>query len=367
MISIERVSKRYGDFVAVHESSLEIRAAEFFSLLGPSGCGKTTMLRMIAGFEEATTGVLRIDGADMAGVPPYRRAVNTVFQSYALFPHLSVFENVAFGPRVRGTEPARLEQRVREMLEIVQLEELAKRRPHQLSGGQRQRVALARALVNDPKALLLDEPLSALDAELRRQMQLELKRIQREVGISFVFVTHDQEEALTLSDRLAVMRAGQLEQVGTPEEIYGEPRSAFVARFIGSANLLPVTVERAAGGRATVVLPGGRRAEAPAGARELRPGSAALLMVRPERIGVGGEEPGPGRAGVPATCTDLVFQGAQLRCALRDAFGAELVAHIEPARARQGVKPGMELWASWPLDAARLLPPDPSPENAREP
>jgi len=356
MISIERVSKRYGDFVAVHETSFEIRAAEFFSMLGPSGCGKTTMLRMIAGFEEVTTGVLRLDGVDMVGVPPYRRPVNTVFQNYALFPHLSVFDNVAFGPRIRGAEPAQLDRRVREMLDVVRLGDFAKRKPHQLSGGQRQRVALARALVNDPKALLLDEPLSALDAELRRRMQLELKRIQRDIGITFVFVTHDQEEALTMSDRIAVMRTGHLEQVGTPEEIYDAPQSAFVARFIGSANLIPVTVERTAGGRATVALPGGRRAEALTGGVELPAGSPALLMVRPERLHVGVGEPGPGRVGLPMTCTDLVFQGAQLRCALRDAYGPELVAHIEADEPREGVAPGAQLWVSWPIEAGRVIP-----------
>jgi spermidine/putrescine transport system ATP-binding protein len=360
MISIERVSKRYGDFVAVHETSFEIRAAEFFSMLGPSGCGKTTMLRMIAGFEEVSSGVLKLDGVDMVGVPPYRRAVNTVFQNYALFPHLSVFDNVAFGPRIRGMDDSQLEGKVRQMLEIVRLGDFAKRKPHQLSGGQRQRVALARALVNDPKALLLDEPLSALDAELRRQMQLELKRIQRDIGITFVFVTHDQEEALTMSDRIAVMRTGHLEQVGTPEQIYDEPQSAFVARFIGSANLMPVTVERAGGGRATVVLPGGRRADAPTGGREFAPGSAALLMVRPERLHVGAAEPGPGRDGLPVTCTDLVFQGAQLRCAMCDPLGAGIVAHIEADEPRQGVTPGAALWVSWPANAARLIPPEPA-------
>jgi spermidine/putrescine transport system ATP-binding protein len=356
MISIERVSKRYGDFVAVHEASFEIGAAEFFSMLGPSGCGKTTMLRMIAGFEDVSSGVLRLDGQDMVGVPPYRRAVNTVFQNYALFPHLSVFDNVAFGPRIRGFEPAQLERRIREMLDVVQLADFAKRMPHQLSGGQRQRVALARALVNDPKALLLDEPLSALDAELRRQMQLELKRIQRDIGITFVFVTHDQEEALTMSDRMAVMRTGHLEQVGTPEEIYDAPSSAFVARFIGSANLIQVRVERTAGERASLMLPGERRAEAPTLGRAFAAGSAALLMVRPERIRIGPDEPAAGCVGLPVTCTDLVFQGAQLRCAVRDPAGDELVVQLEANGARQGVAPGAALWVSWAPEASRLLP-----------
>ena len=357
MISIERVSKRYGDFVAVHETSFEIGAAEFFSMLGPSGCGKTTMLRMIAGFEEVSSGVLKLDGVDMVGVPPYRRAVNTVFQSYALFPHLSVFDNVAFGPRIRGAETSQLERRVREMLDVVRLGDFSKRKPHQLSGGQRQRVALARALIRRPKVLLLDEPLSARDKKLREPTQFELMDRQYKVGITFVFVTHDQEEALTMSDRIAVMRTGHLEQVGTPEEIYDKPDSPFVARFIGNANLIEVKIERAAGERATVVLPGGRRAEAPTGGREFAAGGTALLMVRPERLHVGPHEPGPGHAGLPVTCTDLVFQGAQLRCALT-AGGIELVAQLESDEPRHGVAPGAALWVTWPVDGSRLLAPD---------
>jgi spermidine/putrescine transport system ATP-binding protein len=356
VISVERVSKRYGDFVAVHEASFEIRRGEFFSMLGPSGCGKTTMLRMIAGFEAVTSGVLRLDGVDVVGVPPYRRAVNTVFQNYALFPHLSVFDNVAFGPRIRSMERGQLERRVGEMLEVVRLADLAARMPSQLSGGQRQRVALARALVNEPKALLLDEPLSALDAGLRRQMQIELKRIQREVGISFVFVTHDQEEALTMSDRIAVMSQGWLEQVGTPEEIYEEPATAFVARFIGSANLIPVTVERTVGGRAVLQLPGGRRGEAVARGIRFDDGAQALLMIRPEHLDVDSQEPPAGRMGLPVTCIDNIFQGAVRRLALRDPAGGELIDYLEVSRPQPGVTPGAALWVSWDPDAARLLP-----------
>ncbi len=358
VISVEQVSKRYGDSVAVHDVSFEIRRGEFFSMLGPSGCGKTTMLRMIAGFEEVTSGSLKLDGVDVVGVPPYRRSVNTVFQNYALFPHLSVFDNVAFGPRIRSLARGQLEKRVAEMLDVVRLGDFAKRMPSQLSGGQRQRVALARALVNDPSALLLDEPLSALDAELRRQMQIELKRIQRDVGITFVFVTHDQEEALTMSDRIAVMSKGRLEQIGTPEEIYDEPSSAFVARFIGSANLIPVVVERSASGRATLRLPGGRVGEAATGGRTFAPGADALLMIRPERLEVGPNEPPPERLGLPVTCTDLVFQGAVLRCALRDQAGGELIDYLEASRQQPGVRPGASLWVSWERDAARLLHPD---------
>jgi len=359
VISLERVHKRYGDFVAVHEASFDIQRGEFFSMLGPSGCGKTTLLRMIAGFEDVTSGVLRLDGQNMAGVPPYRRHVNTVFQNYALFPHLSVFDNVAFGPRIAGKgEKGDVERRVREMLDVVRLGDFAARKPSQLSGGQRQRVALARALVNGPSALLLDEPLSALDLELRRQMQLELKRIQRDVGITFVFVTHDQEEALTMSDRIAVMRKGRLEQVGTPEEIYDTPASAFVARFIGSANLIPVTIEKTIDGRAIVLMPGGVRGEAPTCGQTFADGADALLMIRPERLEIAATEPGPGLLGLPVTVTDLVFQGPVRRCALKDPAGGELIDYLEASRALSGVAPGASLWASWDPEASRLLHPD---------
>ncbi len=358
VITALHVSKRYGDFVAVQDVSFEIRRGEFFSMLGPSGCGKTTMLRMIAGFEDVSSGSLKLDGVEQVGVPPYRRAVNTVFQNYALFPHLSVFDNVAFGPRIRQLDRAQLERRVREMLEVVRLADFAKRMPSQLSGGQRQRVALARALVNNPRALLLDEPLSALDAELRRQMQIELKRIQRDVGITFVFVTHDQEEALTMSDRIAVMSKGRLEQVGTPEQIYDEPTTAFVARFIGSANLIPVVVERATDGLATLRLPGVRLGEAATGGRSFESGAPARLMIRPERLEVAPQEPPPDRLGLPVTCTDLVFQGALLRCALRDQTGGELIDYLEASRQQPGVVPGAALWVSWERDAARLLHPE---------
>jgi spermidine/putrescine transport system ATP-binding protein len=366
VISVEHVSKRYGDFVAVDDVSFEIARGEFFSMLGPSGCGKTTMLRMIAGFEEVTSGVLRLEGVDVVGVPPYRRSVNTVFQNYALFPHLSVFDNVAFGPRIRQVQAQEVERRVRGMLDVVRLGDFAGRKPNQLSGGQRQRVALARALVNGPSALLLDEPLSALDLELRRQMQIELKRIQRDVGITFVFVTHDQEEALTMSDRIAVMRAGRLEQVGTPEEIYDAPESAFVARFIGSANLIPVTVESTAGGRATLRLPGGVRADAATDGRSFAAGAPALLMIRPERLEIGPSEPPAGQQGLPVTCTDLVFQGAVRRCALRDPAGGELIDYLEASQIQPGVRPGAALWVRWHPDAARLLHPDGSapPDSA---
>jgi spermidine/putrescine transport system ATP-binding protein len=360
VIEIDHVSKRYGDFVAVHEASFDIGRGEFFSMLGPSGCGKTTMLRMIAGFEEVTSGQLRLDGQNVVGVPPYKRPVNTVFQNYALFPHLTVFDNVAFGPRLRSVNGTALDKRVREMLDVVRLGDFANRKPSQLSGGQRQRVALARALVNHPSALLLDEPLSALDLELRRKMQIELKRIQRDVGITFVFVTHDQEEALTMSDRIAVMRTGQLEQVGTPEEIYDTPSTAFVARFIGSANMIPVTVEANYGDRAQLKLPGARACDVPTAGRSFPAGEEALLMVRPEDLKLDTTAPTDSNTGgLPVTLTDMVFQGAVVRCSLLDAESNELVIYLEEDEQRPEFRPGASLWLHWRYDAARLLHRDP--------
>ncbi|HEX5094479.1 MAG TPA: spermidine/putrescine ABC transporter ATP-binding protein, partial [Acidimicrobiia bacterium] len=252
VIELERVHKRFGNFVAVHDANFSIARGEFFAMLGPSGCGKTTTLRMIAGFEAPTSGVVRLDGQDVSHVPPYKRNVNTVFQQYALFPHMSVWDNVAFGPRSHKMGKAEMRTRVGDMLDIVRLADFSHRKPSQLSGGQQQRVALARALINYPSALLLDEPLAALDLKLRQAMQIELKRIQREVGITFVFVTHDQEEALTMSDRIAVMSDGLVEQIGSPREIYDAPATVFVAGFIGSANLFRSTVSAVNGTTADV-------------------------------------------------------------------------------------------------------------------
>ncbi len=242
-IRFDGVTKRFGDAVAVDDLELTIDQNEFFSLLGPSGCGKTTTLRMVAGFEQPTEGAVYLDGEPVQDVPPYHRNVNTVFQSYALFDHLDISENVAFGLRRRKVDDGEVKTRVAEALELVQLTGREKSRPNQLSGGQKQRVALARALVNRPAVLLLDEPLGALDLKLRKQMQVELKQIQREVGITFLYVTHDQEEALAMSDRIAVMDAGRVQQCGPPEEIYESPKKTFVAEFIGVSNLLPANVE----------------------------------------------------------------------------------------------------------------------------
>ena len=241
-VRLDRVTKRFGDFTAVDDLSLEIKQGEFFSLLGPSGCGKTTTLRMIGGFEEVTDGTVYLGDQDVTDLPPFKRDANTVFQNYALFPHLSVFENIAFGLRRRKVPDGEIRGQVAAMLKLVELPGYEQRKPTQLSGGQQQRVALARALINHPRVLLLDEPLGALDLKLRKQMQVELKGIQSEIGITFIFVTHDQEEAMTMSDRIAVMRQGKIEQLGAPEELYERPQTEFVAGFLGVSNLLDAEV-----------------------------------------------------------------------------------------------------------------------------
>ena len=289
-VRLERVSKRFDGTLAVDDLSLEIETGSFFAMLGPSGCGKTTTLRMIGGFEEPSSGTVYLGDQDVTGLPPHKRDVNTVFQSYALFPHLSIFDNVAFGLRRRGVGGGEVRERVGEALGLVDLAGFDKRKPGQLSGGQQQRVALARALVNHPRVLLLDEPLGALDLKLRKQMQLELKRIQHEVGITFVHVTHDQEEAMTMADRIAVMRDGRIEQLGTPTELYDTPRTAFVAGFLGVSNLLQAEVT----GPDRVRVGGGSELRVTALAGES--GNVAV-GIRPEKIsfGAGGENRLPGR------------------------------------------------------------------------
>src|SRR5690348_488084 len=281
-VKLVDVVKRFGETVAVDHIDLEVRDGEFFSLLGPSGCGKTTTLRMIGGFEEPTSGLIELQGQDVTWLPPYRRNVNTVFQNYALFPHLSIFENVAFGLRRRGVKGAEVRQRVTEMLELVELPGYEKRKPNQISGGQAQRVALARALINRPAVLLLDEPLGALDLKLRKQMQVELKRIQQEVGITFIYVTHDQEEAMTMSDRIAVMNKGRYEQLGDPEVLYERPTTRFVAGFLGVSNLLPATVVGRDGAYASVKLRDDTAIRVPSA---LVDGQTTVnIGVRPEKI-----------------------------------------------------------------------------------
>ena len=296
-VRLERVSKHFGDLVAVRDLDLDIGSGEFFTLLGPSGCGKTTTLRMIAGFEQPTAGRVLIEGADVAGLPSYKRPTNTVFQSYALFPHLSVKDNVAFGLRRKRVPKDEIKRRVDGELERVGLAAEINRRPNQLSGGQQQRVALARALVNLPKVLLLDEPLGALDLKLRKGLQVELKRIQRDVGITFVYVTHDQEEALTMSDRIAVMSNGIVEQVDTPENVYERPATTFVAGFIGVSNLMPGMVKSASGGRAMIELDTGIEVEASVDG--IAGGERCHAVVRPEKLQISPASAEPSRDGLP--------------------------------------------------------------------
>jgi spermidine/putrescine transport system ATP-binding protein len=283
-VELSNVTKKFGDFVAVDNVELRIRDGEFFSLLGPSGCGKTTTLRMIAGFEQPTMGEIYIKGQPVAGIPPHRRPVNTVFQSYALFPHMTVAQNVAFGLEMKKAPRSEIEARVVEVLQLVQLPHMSDRRPKQLSGGQQQRVALARALVNQPAVLLLDEPLGALDLKLRKAMQLELKQIQAEVGITFIYVTHDQEEALTMSDRIAVMNDGLVQQVGAPREIYEHPANRFVADFIGETNFIPGSVAEI--DQFTTVKVDDLPVLATADGRPLKVGQSVTLAIRPEKINV---------------------------------------------------------------------------------
>ncbi len=317
-VELARVSKYYGEEAAVRELSLEIGAGEFFSILGPSGCGKTTTLRMLAGFASPDSGEILIDGDDVTGVPPYRRHVNTVFQSFALFEHLDVAENVAFGLKRKKVARAEITRRVGEMLELVRLDHRARSRPSELSGGQQQRVALARALVNMPSVLLLDEPLGALDLKLRREMQVELKTIQREVGITFVFVTHDQEEAMAMSDRLAVMDGGTLQQVGPPSEVYDRPANLFVSQFIGTSNLLQGTVQDG-----EIAIDDGPAMAL--GAHAVAAGSRVTVSLRPEKLLL--EAALDERCvRMPAEVVEVVFLGAMTHVALDASDGRRLVA-----------------------------------------
>ena len=351
VIELRGVSKSFGDFQAVKSADFTIRRGEFFAMLGPSGCGKTTTLKMIAGFEQPTLGQIVLEGVDVSSVPPHKRNVNTVFQQYALFPHMSVADNVAFGLRAKKVPESEINSRVGDMLDVVRLGEFARRRPAQLSGGQQQRVALARALVNMPSALLLDEPLAALDLKLREAMQIELKRIQREVGITFVFVTHDQGEALTMSDRIAVMNEGVVEQIGSPEEIYNRPESLFVAGFIGSANLLPGNVREANADGCVVELLTGQKIAA-TGRHSV--GDKVSVMLRPERLHPVAERPAEG-FGLQGTVTSVIFQGAWLRVVIELPDGTELSAEADADSDLPSLRPGQEHWVAWSNTAAYAL------------
>jgi spermidine/putrescine transport system ATP-binding protein len=346
-IDIDGVTKRFGSFVALNDISMTIQDNEFFTLLGPSGCGKTTLLRMIAGFEGTSDGSIRLFGQDIVRLEPNLRPVNTVFQHYALFPHLSVIDNVAFGLKMKGVDQAARRSRAGEMLEMVHLAAFADRMPSQLSGGQQQRVALARALAPAPKVLLLDEPLSALDLKLRQAMRVELKTLQQDTGITFVFVTHDQEEALTMSDRIAVMSSGRVQQIGTAREIYEAPRNRFVADFIGETNLLPVMVDDVSDGVARLSLPGGQQIRCPSAG--LAPGQHHL-SIRPERLCVeanGGD--------LSVTVERVIYLGTDLQVMVRLDTGNVLQVRMQNAARVTVPEPGTRIGIRLEEGAARLL------------
>jgi spermidine/putrescine transport system ATP-binding protein len=345
----KRFHSRRGTVTAVERVDLVIGEGEFFSLLGPSGCGKTTTLRMIGGFEEPSEGQILLYGNDVVGVPPNHRDVNMVFQSYALFPHMSVFDNVAFGLRRKSVDRAETTRRVNEMLELVQLDAKADRRPRELSGGQQQRVALARALVNKPRALLLDEPLAALDLKLRQAMQIELKRIQREVGITFIFVTHDQNEALTMSDRLVVMNMGRIEQLGAPREVYERPRTRFVAGFIGTSNLMSGTVRSMDGGTAVLETGADESVIVPA-ANEVGAsvGQPLHVTVRPEKIVLSDDRPAAGMCAIRGRVVEVVYLGTSTQYAIRTPSGSDLVVFVQNAADSSDLARRDEnVWLSW--------------------
>jgi len=357
LLRIEGVSKRFGAFTAVDRLSLDIYQGEFFALLGPSGCGKTTLLRLIAGFEQAGAGRIVLDGVDLAAVPPHRRPVNMMFQSYALFPHLSVAANVAFGLKQEGLPKAQIAERVADMLALVKLEDLGRRKPHELSGGQRQRVALARSLAKRPRVLLLDEPMAALDKKLRGETQFELMDLQRRLGLTFIIVTHDQSEAMTVADRIAVMDRGRLMQVAPPAEIYEQPNSRWVADFIGSVNLF----EGRAGDDGTSVegTALGRLRVATKIAAE--PGAAVWVAVRPERLRVTAAAPAPDQTGLEngaaATLVDVAYLGGLTILRLRTEAGVPLQATIANTGrlADRAVSWGGKVWLSFPPEAAIVL------------
>ena len=326
-VRLVQVSKAFGDVMAVDHIDLEVVDGEFFSLLGPSGCGKTTTLRMIGGFEQPTSGRIELQGEDVTWLPPYKRNVNTVFQNYGLFPHLTIYENVAFGLRRSGVKDAEIRTRVKDMLDLVELPGFDRRKPNQISGGQDQRVALARALINRPAVLLLDEPLGALDLKLRKQMQVELKRIQREVGITFIYVTHDQEEAMTMSDRIAVMNKGRYEQLGDPETLYERPTTRFVAGFLGVSNLLGGTCQGTDSGHGLIQLADGTMVKAPAAAVYGR--TSVDVGVRPEKIRLHHDEaPTPnGHNHLSGVVQDASYMGVSTQYLVQTRGGARVMVY----------------------------------------
>jgi spermidine/putrescine transport system ATP-binding protein len=352
-VRLENVTKTFGEFTAVDDLSLDVKHGEFFSLLGPSGCGKTTTLRMIGGFEDVTAGSIFLGDREVTDLPPFVRPVNTVFQNYALFPHLDVFENIAFGLRRRRTPVGEIRHQVAAMLDLVDLPGYERRKPNQLSGGQQQRVALARALVNNPDVLLLDEPLGALDLKLRKQMQVELKRIQSEIGITFIFVTHDQEEAMTMSDRIAVMRNGRIEQLGQPEELYERPRTQFVAGFLGVSNLLDGEVAGRSGEYVEIRLADGTVVRAPAAATN--DATSVRVGVRPEKLrvlprGAGSESGGGESNALEGTVLDASYIGVSTQYLVQTADGHKLTVYaqnLEIGGAGEAIADGEAVRLAW--------------------
>ncbi len=349
-VRLDRVSKLFGDAAAVDDLSLDILEGEFFSLLGPSGCGKTTTLRMIGGFEDPTYGTVYLGGRDVTDLPPYRRDVNTVFQSYALFPHLDVYENVAFGLRRKKVDKSQLETRVKEAMTLVDLIGFEKRKPPQMSGGQQQRVALARALVNHPQVLLLDEPLGALDMKLRKQMQLELKRIQQEVGITFIYVTHDQEEAMTMSNRLAVMRLGKIEQLGEPEMVYENPATEFVAGFLGASNMLEGQLGEGSNGMATVSLSAGGSVTLPSSRLPSDAQGTVKVGVRPEKLTISRGDDADVPAGfnrVSGRVTMSTYIGVSHQYKIESVGGTIMTAYVQNLGHEEAPRQGEGVTVSW--------------------
>jgi spermidine/putrescine transport system ATP-binding protein len=356
-VELRSVTKQFGGFTAVNDLSLEIAQGEFFTMLGPSGCGKTTSLRMVAGFEEPTAGSVLIEGSDVVGLPPYKRPTNTVFQSYALFPHLSVADNVAFGLKRKKVDKGEIDKRVSTELERVGLSAEGHRKPSQLSGGQQQRVALARALVNLPKVLLLDEPLGALDLKLRKGLQVQLKQIQQDVGITFIYVTHDQEEALTMSDRIAIMNGGRIEQVADPEQVYDKPASSFVAGFIGVSNLMPGVIE-SAGAKGAVKLDSGVTVDAPTNG--FAAGDRCQAVVRPEKLMITpeGEKLGRDHPNVEGLVESSLYLGTATQMIVRLPDGVALTVlcpNTDEAERRSLPGGGAKVKLSWAPEHMHLV------------